>query len=76
MSAKFEDTNVCEDFYDSVFDDGWHDEKLAFIKHDGHDGDNLWIIYDSDGSKIAATSDRDFAFIVARQNDFEPCSVH
>ena len=25
---------------------------------------------------LAATDDRDFAFVMAKQNDFTPCSVH
>ena len=30
----------------------------------------------ADGERIAATDDREFAFIVAKQNDLEPYSVH
>ena len=54
----------------------WNDEKVAFIKRDVYDGKNMWLIYGADGLKIAATEDRDFAFVVARQNDLIPCSVH
>lgn len=36
----------------------------------------MWLIYAADGTKIAATDDRDFAFVMAKQNDFTPCSVH
>ena len=53
-----------------------NDDNLAFIKYDTYDGDKIWVIYGADGSRIAATDNRDFAFIVARQRDLEPCSVH
>ena len=54
----------------------WNDEDVAFIKNDIHDGKSMWLIYASDGTKIAATDDRDFAFVMAKQNDLEPRSVH
>lgn len=54
----------------------WNDENIAFIKHDLFEGKYMWMIYGADGERIAATDDRDFAFIVARQNDLEPLSVH
>lgn len=54
----------------------WNNDKIAFIKHDIYDGNEMWIIYDSEGTKIAAASDRDYAFIMARQNDLEPQSAH
>ena len=54
----------------------WNDENVAFIKHDMYEGRYMWLIYGADGERIAATDDRDFAFIVARQNDLEPLSAH
>lgn len=54
----------------------WNDEDVAFIKNDIHDGKSMWLIYSADGTKIAATDDRDFAFVMAKQNDLCPCSVH
>ncbi len=54
----------------------WEDEHSAFIKYDVYEGKPMWLIYDAEGEKIAATESREFAFIVARQNDLEPCSVH
>lgn len=54
----------------------WNDEDVAFIKNDVHDGKSMWLIYAADGTKIAATDDLDFAFVMAKQNDFTPCSVH
>lgn len=54
----------------------WHDDKAAFIKHDLFEGKLMWMIYDAEGERIAATDDRDFAFIVAKQNDLTPYSAH
>lgn len=54
----------------------WNDEDVAFIKNGMHDGKEMWLIYASNGTKIAATDDRDFAFVMAKQNDLEPKSVH
>ena len=54
----------------------WDDNGVAFIKNGLHDGKEMWLIYASDGTKIAATDDRDFAFVMARQNDLMPKSVH
>lgn len=54
----------------------WNDENVAFIKHGLYEGKYMWMIYGADGERIAATDDREFAFIVAKQNDLEPYSVH
>lgn len=54
----------------------WNDSNVAFIKNDMYEGKKMWLIYAADGTKIAATDDRDFAFIMAKQNDFIPQSVH
>lgn len=54
----------------------WNDDKAAFIKYDMYEGKPMWMIYDAEGERVAATDDRDFAFIVAKQNDLTPYSVH
>ena len=54
----------------------WNDEDVAFIKSGVHDGKEMWLIYAADGTKIAATDYRDFAFVMAKQNDLCPKSVH
>ena len=54
----------------------WNDKKLAFIKNDILDGKEMWLICTADGRKIAATDDREFAFVMAKQNDLNPTSVH
>ena len=33
-------------------------------------------LYDVEGNRMAMTDSRAFAFVVAKQNDFVPCSVH
>lgn len=54
----------------------WNDEDVAFIKSDILDGKKMWLICSADGRKLAATDDREFAFIMAKQNDLKPISVH
>ena len=54
----------------------WNSHNVAFIKQDVYEGKNMWLIYDAEGERVAATDDREFAFIVARQNDLDPYSVH
>ncbi len=54
----------------------WNDDKAAFIKYDLYEGKPMWMIYDADGERVAATDNRDFAFIVAKQNDLIPYSAH
>lgn len=54
----------------------WDDENVAFIKQSEENGKKIWLIYAADGEKIAVTDDREFAFLVARQNDLNPQSVH
>ncbi len=67
---------------DDIFPDedtelsAWDDEGVAFIKNGTHDGKEMWLIYSADGKKIAATDDREFAFVMAKQNDLTPKSVH
>lgn len=50
----------------------WNDENVAFIKPAIENGKEIWSIYAADGEKIAVTDDKDFAFIVAKQNDLKP----
>lgn len=54
----------------------WNDENVAFIKSGVENGKCRWSIYAADGERIAMTDDRDFAFVMAKQNDFNPQSVH
>lgn len=52
------------------------EDNVAFIKEERCDSKWIWEIYDADGTKLAATDNRECAFIVAKQNDFNPYSVH
>jgi hypothetical protein len=36
----------------------------------------IYAVHDSDGARLALVRDRSMAFILARQNDFAPVSVH
>jgi hypothetical protein len=38
--------------------------------------ENLYAVYDSTGERLALVKDRRVAFILARQNDLAPVSVH
>ena len=49
---------------------------LPFIKSDYQNGKDMWLIYAADGTKLATTDNRDYAFIVAKQNNLTPRSVH
>ena len=53
-----------------------YQDNTVFIKEDLQNGKCFWGIYDAEGNRMAVTENRDCAFVVARQNDFEPCSVH
>lgn len=74
MFDKVNDNELTADFQDEK--SLWGKENIAFIKHDYYEGKYMWMIYDADGERIAATDNREYAFIVARQNDLEPFSVH
>lgn len=64
----------CDDDWLSLF--CYNEENVAFIKSDGNKNNSVWEIYDADGTKLAATDNRECAFMVARQNDLDPQSVH
>ena len=38
--------------------------------------DTLYAVHDTDGTRLALVADRRLAFVLARQNDFAPVSVH
>lgn len=38
--------------------------------------DTLYALHDSDGDRLALVADRRLAFVIARQNDMSPVSVH
>lgn len=69
-----QDRVVPADFFENL--PLWDDKNAAFIKSEVQNGKNMWLICAADGTKLAATDNRDYAFIVARQNDLNPQSVH
>ena len=38
--------------------------------------DHLYAVHNADGTPMALVRDREMAFVVARQNDLTPVSVH
>ncbi|MBN7787271.1 DUF1150 domain-containing protein [Ponticoccus gilvus] len=38
--------------------------------------DTLYAVHRSDGERLALVKDRSLAFVLARQNDFAPVTVH
>lgn len=36
----------------------------------------IYALHDTDGERLALVGDRTLAFVLARQNDFAPVSVH
>lgn len=41
---------------------------------EGHE--QLYAVHDSDGQQLALVADRRMAFVLARQNDYQPVAVH
>jgi len=38
--------------------------------------DHLYAVHDAQGQQLALVADRNMAFALARENDFEPVAVH
>ena len=38
--------------------------------------DQLYAVHAPDGERLAVVKDREMAFVLARQNDFSPVTVH
>ena len=38
--------------------------------------DQLYAVHSADGERLALVKDREMAFMLARQNDFAPVTVH
>ena len=53
----------------------WNDQDVAFVKSDKIENGEIWRVYTADGTPLAIADSRDFAFVLARQNDLEPQSV-
>jgi len=44
-------------------------EELGSIEH-------LYAVHNAEGERLALVKDRDMAFMLARQNDYAPVTVH
>lgn len=40
------------------------------------DREQLFAVHDSDGQQLALVAEREMAFVLARQNDLRPVTVH
>jgi hypothetical protein len=49
---------------------------VAYIKRVVDDGTEGFAVHAADGTRIAVVGNRDLAFVMVRQNDMEPVSVH
>ncbi|MDA9208010.1 DUF1150 domain-containing protein [Octadecabacter sp.] len=38
--------------------------------------DHLFAVHDSEGQQLALVAEREMAFVLARQNDMQPVTVH
>ncbi len=69
-----EDVELTDDEYAALLN--WDDQEVAFVKSDKLDDGEIWRVYTADGTPLAIADSRDFAFVLARQIDLEPQSVH
>ncbi len=72
----------------TVFDFNDEADRIVYIKAvdvtdlpqavqaEAGDYDHLYAVHDSAGQQLALVADRNMAFVLARQNDFSPVTVH
>ena len=48
----------------------------ADVREQAGDADHLYAVHSENGERLALVADRDLAFMLARQNDFSPVTVH
>ena len=46
------------------------------VRKQAPDVDSLYAVHDAEGARIALVKDRNLAFLLARQNEMTPFSVH
>ena len=46
------------------------------VREAAGDRDELFAVHDSDGQQLALVADRQMAFVLARENDMRPVTVH
>jgi len=52
------------------------DELPAEVQAQANGADTVYAVHAADGERLALVKDRNLAFILARQNDFAPVTVH
>ena len=51
-------------------------ELPAEVREQAAGMDEIYAVHDADGQRLALVRDRTLAFLLARQNDLAPVSVH
>lgn len=46
------------------------------VREAAGDREQLFAVHDSDGQQLALVAEREMAFVLARQNDMQPVTVH
>ncbi|MDR9394236.1 DUF1150 family protein [Roseovarius sp. SYSU LYC5161] len=46
------------------------------VREQAEGRDHLYAVHSAEGERLALVSDRKLAFIIARQNDMDPVTVH
>ncbi|PTX57036.1 hypothetical protein C8N43_1701 [Litoreibacter ponti] len=46
------------------------------VREEAGELEQLYAVHAPDGSRLALVADRQMAFVLARQNDFSPVTVH
>ncbi len=46
------------------------------VRQQAGDMETLFAVHDSDGQQLALVADRKLAFVLARENDMQPVTVH
>ena len=52
------------------------DELPSEVQEQAQGAKTLYAVHSADGERLALVADRQMAFILARQNDFAPVTVH
>lgn len=61
----------------SIHHDVFPDEEdKAYVKREVQDNEAVWVIYNTEGERLAQVASRELAFAVVAQNDLIPLSVH
>ena len=70
------------------FDFGAEEARIVYVKtvdvselpsevqEQAEGRDQLYAVHSGDGAQLALVADRKMAFVLARQNDYQPVAVH